>query len=357
VSDAGSHAQQHAQERWREVVERSSSVLLLIQLSTRRIVARSSPAETLVGVTESAYDLAADRERSRRRLELLENGVIDGYRFRSNLTDQSGTELNVEFDVQRLEDAGDLALAVLTPHDDAGPAHLSSEMRAFSRATAPTEREDPMMLGIVDSAWQISRVSNDVVDLLGYEPKALIGTPFTQWVHPSDLGRLLIAIGRALEDGESVTVRFRARRERDQWLPLVAVIIPLVGPDLAEYAFLARPIHDPDESDQPAAETNRMAELEHRLWRITREVHAAGVGLQICLEPDLNRLPEINELTARQLEVLTRLLQGQRVPTIAAQMYISPSTVRNHLAAIYRKLGVHSQAELLAHVRTSEGLT
>ena len=64
MSDAGSHAQQHAQERWREVVERSSSVLLLIQLSTRRIVARSSPAETLVGVTESAYDLAADRERS-----------------------------------------------------------------------------------------------------------------------------------------------------------------------------------------------------------------------------------------------------------------------------------------------------
>ena len=29
-------------------------------------------------------------------------------------------------------------------------------------------------------------------------------------------------------------------------------------------------------------------------------------------------------------------------------MYLSPSTVRNHLTAIYRKFGVHSQAALLA---------
>jgi len=29
-------------------------------------------------------------------------------------------------------------------------------------------------------------------------------------------------------------------------------------------------------------------------------------------------------------------------------MFLSPSTIRNHLAAIYRKFGVHSQAELLA---------
>jgi DNA-binding CsgD family transcriptional regulator len=28
-------------------------------------------------------------------------------------------------------------------------------------------------------------------------------------------------------------------------------------------------------------------------------------------------------------------------------MYLSPSTVRNHLSTIFRKLGVHSQAELI----------
>ena len=32
----------------------------------------------------------------------------------------------------------------------------------------------------------------------------------------------------------------------------------------------------------------------------------------------------------------------------AADLYLSPSTVRNHLAAIYKKLSVHSQTQLLA---------
>jgi DNA-binding NarL/FixJ family response regulator len=41
------------------------------------------------------------------------------------------------------------------------------------------------------------------------------------------------------------------------------------------------------------------------------------------------------------------LLRGLRVPTIARTMYLSPSTVRNHLAAAYQKLGVASQEELM----------
>ena len=62
-------------------------------------------------------------------------------------------------------------------------------------------------------------------------------------------------------------------------------------------------------------------------------------------------LPEMAALTARQWEVLSRLLVGDRVPTIAADLFISQSTVRNHLAAIYELFGVHSQAELIKLVR------
>jgi hypothetical protein len=37
-----------------------------------------------------------------------------------------------------------------------------------------------------------------------------------------------------------------------------------------------------------------------------------------------------------------------RVPIIALTLNLANSTVRNHPAAIYRRVGVHSQAELLA---------
>jgi DNA-binding NarL/FixJ family response regulator len=40
-------------------------------------------------------------------------------------------------------------------------------------------------------------------------------------------------------------------------------------------------------------------------------------------------------------------LQGKRVPTIARELYIGQSTVRNHLSEIFKRFAVHSQPELL----------
>jgi DNA-binding NarL/FixJ family response regulator len=56
-------------------------------------------------------------------------------------------------------------------------------------------------------------------------------------------------------------------------------------------------------------------------------------------------------LTSREWAVLTRLLDGQRVSGIAADLYVSQSTVRNHLSSIYAKLGVHSQVDLIRLIR------
>jgi DNA-binding NarL/FixJ family response regulator len=60
----------------------------------------------------------------------------------------------------------------------------------------------------------------------------------------------------------------------------------------------------------------------------------------------------MGQLTSRQWEILNRLLRGERVPTIANALFISPSTVRNHLSAIFEKFGVHSQAELIERIRS-----
>jgi DNA-binding NarL/FixJ family response regulator len=57
-------------------------------------------------------------------------------------------------------------------------------------------------------------------------------------------------------------------------------------------------------------------------------------------------------LTNRQREILTRLLQGDRVPTISRGMHLAASTVRNHLTTIYRKVGVHSQADLIERLHS-----
>jgi DNA-binding CsgD family transcriptional regulator len=56
-------------------------------------------------------------------------------------------------------------------------------------------------------------------------------------------------------------------------------------------------------------------------------------------------------LTERQLEILRLLAEGWSTPNIASELALSPTTVRNHIAATIAALGVHTrlQAVVAAH--------
>jgi len=60
-------------------------------------------------------------------------------------------------------------------------------------------------------------------------------------------------------------------------------------------------------------------------------------------------------LSERELAILRLAKRGLPNPQIAQALHISPGTVRNHLSAIYRKLGVHSRHEA-AQTATEQGL-
>jgi DNA-binding CsgD family transcriptional regulator len=60
----------------------------------------------------------------------------------------------------------------------------------------------------------------------------------------------------------------------------------------------------------------------------------------------------LSRLTAKEWEILVRLMDGHRVPSIAADLFISQSTVRHHLSSIFAKVGVHSQDELIRLLRS-----
>jgi len=60
-------------------------------------------------------------------------------------------------------------------------------------------------------------------------------------------------------------------------------------------------------------------------------------------------------LSERERDVLRLAKRGLPNPQIAEALHISPGTVRNHLCAIYRKLGVHSRHEAL-QVAAEQGL-
>lgn len=58
-----------------------------------------------------------------------------------------------------------------------------------------------------------------------------------------------------------------------------------------------------------------------------------------------------SKLTLRQKEVLNELLKGQASKEIARTLDIAEGTVKIHLAAIYRALGVRTRAEAIARLK------
>ena len=61
----------------------------------------------------------------------------------------------------------------------------------------------------------------------------------------------------------------------------------------------------------------------------------------------LDRADKLARLTRRERLVATRFGEGLTYKEIARALYVSPSTVRSHLAAVYKKLGVRNKAELI----------
>jgi DNA-binding CsgD family transcriptional regulator len=60
-------------------------------------------------------------------------------------------------------------------------------------------------------------------------------------------------------------------------------------------------------------------------------------------------------LSAREAEVLRLVAQGLSSKAIGQQLILSPSTINQHLASVFKKLGVSTRAQAVA-VATQRGL-
>ena len=88
-------------------------------------------------------------------------------------------------------------------------------------------------------------------------------------------------------------------------------------------------------------------------------LHAAplssGEGAAIIVEPSgpgdvAELLARAHGLTPREREVALGLARGESTEALSARLFLSPHTVRDHLKAVFRKVGVASRAELVAHL-------
>lgn len=210
-----------------------------------------------------------------------------------------------------------------------------------------------MNCGIILEDWSgfIRYANRRLLETTGYEAEELDGEPVEILV-PDELQDQLHSEQEKVKKGDVGTRLSALRRKDGRAIPVAVAPQPMVRlpngrPVILSILFelgdvyAARPMGAPKGS--LAAE---LAGVATKLQSLTFSASVSGQGVMPVDHPLLA------ELSDRETEILQLLMDNTRVPAIAERLFISQSTVRNHLKAIYRKVGVSSQSELIERVRS-----
>lgn len=251
-------------------------------------------------------------------------------------------------------------------------------------AVAPPPADDEALIDFVSSSSMpvgVVKISSRVVVELSASAAELLGAPSAEMVG-ADLSALTDgpdAMKRALalladgaidryessrhfthQDGTLTAVNLSVQDLRplgyaDRALLMVSAPESAVADSDSRLARISADVveflHGLAAEQRAEGPQERVAELEDGLTRIAHEIEELGLGSHVGPDIDSMSMVASADLTSRQHEVVRRLVAGERVPSIARSIFLSQSTVRNHLLAVFRKFGVHSQAELIEKLR------
>lgn len=332
---------------WREAVRTSPLAIGLVDLSTVCFVEMSDRAAELLSTTPEEgvglnYLSVTDHPReATQTFRLVRERMLDGIKGRRQFhrTDASIIELQITGWAVRTSTGTDLGLWIASEISDAEPASLDGVVVSPALWSHAGSEFGGAQITI-DERWRIAHISANAGAVLGRPAAAWLVHSILDLTHADDLAALLLGFARATTDS-SADVQIRLRQDGD-WQPIRAVITLLEGDGTLPFSLVAAPSTEPEPPD-----TRSASQLAAHLRRLASQIEATGILAPLIDNAAALGIPASAELSPRQWEIASRLVQGERVATIAAEMYVSESTVRNHLSAIFQKFGVHSQRELL----------
>jgi len=311
---------------------------LLLAVPSEQILAASGMAERLLcpddgsPVGRNLEDFATDEPTG--ALDLMAAGHLDGYEARRTIRRGDRTiPVTVWIRVVDGQERRNFALAKLLPD----PAALGETLPRPEGTTAEA------VVGSTDGHLTVERVSTDVVALLDHRAADVVGQSLFRLVDPADVAPLLKAAARSADTGlgASLAVRpalFGFRASRCQM-----VLLPMEPPPSFAFALV---------DDESADALTSALGMKQALWQFDEALRSASASRMAA---ELPADPGLGRLSGRELEIVMRLMNGDRVPAIAESLFLSPSTVRNHLSAVFRKLRVGSQQQLIHLLRRTDG--
>jgi len=333
------------------LVESSGVPLAAVDLSTGRFLAVNEALAAVLGSTPgqlaglSCLDRLAPDDRNAGQLgfQALADGNLTGYQAIRRLPNAGEPDQMFSVWVSVIDLGGErVGLVSLIPAADRDSQF--GALPPLSRVPEPSN----VILGTVDRFWRIDRISQDVTQVIGLTPEQSVGRPVLAVIHPADAPAFLAAVEHARRGERAVRLDLRLSPGTQDWIEVAAVLATISPGDPPALAFALIHAHT---GATGTSGSSREMQLEAHMLRIADELQAAGLIPRLKQLPANTKIPQLGQLTSREWAVLTRLLDGQRVSAIAADLFLSHSTVRNHLSSIYAKLGVDGQVDLIRLMR------
>jgi DNA-binding CsgD family transcriptional regulator len=230
-------------------------------------------------------------------------------------------------------------------------------LAAFHKPMLGFLEDIPLPAIAIDSANRIAYVNAATRGLLGGAAASAIGASFLE----------------SLPAGERAGFVDRAAGWRNGTATVFRGVV--IGPEKALVGVIGIPIVVRDESREFLGAVvlflgvallrdllanylervrDNVSSILAQLVNEAREAHTAAEGYSPLARTRRNS-KRLQSLSEREWEVVERVARGHRVLEIAKELGVALSTTRNHLKASYKKLGVKSQAELVALVLGGSG--
>jgi DNA-binding CsgD family transcriptional regulator len=229
----------------------------------------------------------------------------------------------------------------------ARPATMADVLELVSRS-----KRSFVVIRLPDAT--VAAASSVALELFGQTATTVIGRHASSLYHGADVVYSNIAVS-ALAAGaiDSFTARRRlaGRAGAEAWTHVRRLEVA----DAVIALGMTVPVEEPRPRD---AVEDELARFTHIDWgsSVPSPCAAGEHGSRRMWQPaDESPFEVLDRLSTRQREIVTALLQGQRTRAIAASLYVSSSTVRSHLSAIFKAFGVRSQTELLSILRSEKG--
>ncbi len=327
------------------ILENTGYPGLVLEIPSERIVASSPAAAALLDpsggevVGELLQTFTADRPSS--GPDLFAGGRLNGFEAFRVLRRPGRSDLKVRMWIRSFADqpSSRFVLVIIVPD------------RVQRLTSSPEERVDlPAVVGTADAQLRIERISSDAHSLFGWPVADLLGQPLQSLIAERDVANCVDAIAEAARSENGVTLYLDVRSlgpesERDTMPGCEVLILPLRPAPSCTFVFLPTTV--------PMSRKPISADLSQILVRLGRGAEIAQLARGATAGIAERDLPGLSRLTTRELEILTKLLDGDRAPAIAAELFLTQGTVRNHLNSIFSKVGVTSQQQLLTLFRAA----